>query len=55
MIGSGGGQKAIYTKEMDLSDHVLSVGPRYQIEDIRCACASHLGQITSGVLGKLLQ
>lgn len=34
----------------DLADHVLSVGPRYQIEDIRFNIATHLGPKTSGVL-----
>lgn len=36
----------------DLSDHVLAVGPRYQIEDVRCNVASHLADNTSGVLSK---
>lgn len=39
----------------DLADHVLSVGPRYQIEDIRFNIASHLGPRTSGVLRKTLK
>lgn len=34
----------------DLSDHVLAVGPRYQIEDVKCNVATNLGENTSGVL-----
>lgn len=34
----------------DLSDHVLAVGPRYQIEDVKCTIAQQLGDNTSGVL-----
>lgn len=34
----------------DLADHVLSVGPRYEIPDIRFSLATHLGVRTSGVL-----
>lgn len=36
----------------DLSDHVLAVGQRYQIEDVRCNVVSTLGVNTSGVLRK---
>lgn len=36
--------------ETDLSDHVLAVGPRYQIEDVHCNIATNLGLNTSGVL-----
>lgn len=40
--------------ESDLSDHVLAVGPRYQIEDVKCNIAQQLGDNTSGVLSTLL-
>lgn len=39
--------------EPDLSDHVLAVGPRYQIEDVKCNVVTNLGENTSGVLRKL--
>uniref|UniRef100_A0A336MKI3 CSON013563 protein n=1 Tax=Culicoides sonorensis TaxID=179676 RepID=A0A336MKI3_CULSO len=34
----------------DLSDTLKAVGPRYQMRDIRCIPAVHLGRNTSGVL-----
>lgn len=36
--------------DTDLSDHVLAVGQRYQIEDVRCSVVSTLGDNTSGLL-----
>lgn len=41
--------------EPDLSDHVLAVGPRYQIEDVKCNLATNLGDNTSGVLRKNME
>ena len=51
-IESSGGSEYCVKVQPDLADHVLAVGPRYQIDDIRCGVASHLGQNTSGVLRK---
>lgn len=42
------------TVETDLSDHVLAVGPRYQIDDMRCNVVSTLGENTSGLLREFL-
>lgn len=36
----------------DLSDDVLVVGARHQMDDFRCRAANRLGYRTSGVLGK---
>lgn len=38
--------------EPDLADHPLVVGPRYQIDDLKCSWSSYLGRKTSGVLCK---
>ena len=42
-------EKYIVTTETNLADHVLVVGERYQMEDIKAMPASHLGTFTSGV------
>lgn len=53
-LQSNGSGKPEYSVrvEPDLSDHVLAVGPRYQIEDIKCNVVTNLGENTSGVLRK---
>uniref|UniRef100_A0A6P4FGG9 Probable tRNA pseudouridine synthase 2 n=1 Tax=Drosophila rhopaloa TaxID=1041015 RepID=A0A6P4FGG9_DRORH len=38
--------------QTDLSDHVLSTGPRYLPRDLKCSTVSNLGDHTSGVLRK---
>lgn len=46
-----GGEPAFAVRvQPDLSDHVLAVGPRYQIEDVKCNVGANLGENTSGVL-----
>lgn len=49
-IESGGPEKYFIRRMEDLSDHVLAVGPRYEMTDIKCSIASRLGPNTSGVL-----
>lgn len=50
MLEPGGDQGPVVRKIADLSDHVLAVGPRYQMQDIKCAPVVKLGFHTSGVL-----
>ncbi|XP_055853949.1 pseudouridylate synthase TRUB2, mitochondrial [Episyrphus balteatus] len=50
MLEPGGDQGPVVRKVADLSDHILSVGPRYQMQDIKCAPVSKVGFHTSGVL-----
>lgn len=52
MLESGGAADPILRKvhSLNLAHHVLSTGPRYEIEDIRCGMVASLGQHTSGVL-----
>ncbi|KAL5274584.1 TRUB2 family protein [Megaselia abdita] len=50
LLESGGAQNVVLRKVNDLSDHILAVGPRYQIKDIKCSVVNHLGEHTSGVL-----
>lgn len=52
LLEPGGAQNPVVRKVASLSDHVLAVGPRYQITDIRSAPAGSLGVHTSGVLCK---
>lgn len=39
--------------EEDLSDSVLAVGDRYQMDDVKCGAAASLGEHSSGVLRNL--
>ncbi|KAM7343691.1 pseudouridylate synthase TRUB2, mitochondrial [Cochliomyia hominivorax] len=52
LLESGGEADHVLRKvhNLNLSEHVLSVGPRYEIEDIRCSPVASLGLHTSGVL-----
>lgn len=52
-IEPGGNQKYLIRKEQNLADHVLAVGPRYQLKDFKFNVAAGLGPHTSGVLGKV--
>lgn len=54
LLESGGEADPILRKihSLNLSEHVLSTGPRYEIEDIRCSPVASLGVHTSGVLCK---
>ena len=38
------------TVKPNLADHPLVVGPRYQIEDLKCSWSNYLGLHSSGVL-----
>jgi len=49
-INPGGVHEQILKNVADLSDDVLAVGPRYQIEDFKLRSVAHLGPNTSGVL-----
>lgn len=49
-IEGGTDSKYLVRKTEDLSDNVLVVGPRYQIEDIRIRMSANHGRMTSGVL-----
>ncbi|CAD7093409.1 unnamed protein product [Hermetia illucens] len=49
-IEPGGNQKYLIRKEQNLADHVLAVGPRYQLKDFKFNVAAGLGPHTSGVL-----
>lgn len=51
LLETGGAQDVVLRKINDLSDHVLAVGPRYQMADIKCGVLNKLGEHTSGVLG----
>uniref|UniRef100_A0A0K8V2A7 Putative tRNA pseudouridine synthase 2 n=1 Tax=Bactrocera latifrons TaxID=174628 RepID=A0A0K8V2A7_BACLA len=52
LLEPGGDANPLLRKiqSIDLADHVLATGPRYQISDIRCALVAGLGIHTSGVL-----
>ncbi|XP_054736329.1 pseudouridylate synthase TRUB2, mitochondrial [Anastrepha obliqua] len=52
LLEPGGAANPLLRKieSIDLADHVLATGPRYQISDIRCALVAGLGIHTSGVL-----
>ncbi|XP_065368261.1 pseudouridylate synthase TRUB2, mitochondrial [Calliphora vicina] len=52
LLESGGAADPILRKihNLNLSESVLSTGPRYEIEDMRCSQVASLGQHTSGVL-----
>lgn len=52
LLEPGGDANPLLRKihSIDLADHVLATGPRYQISDIRCAQVAGLGIHTSGVL-----
>ncbi|XP_036333227.1 mitochondrial mRNA pseudouridine synthase Trub2 [Rhagoletis pomonella] len=52
LLEPGGAANPLLRKmeSIDLSDHILATGPRYQISDIRCALVAGLGRHTSGVL-----
>lgn len=52
LLGTGGDADPILHKihEQNLSQHLLSTGPRYEIDDIRCSPVAGLGLHTSGVL-----
>lgn len=54
MLESGGAADPLLRKvhSLNLAEHVLSTGPRFEMEDIRCAPVASLGQHTSGVLCK---
>lgn len=54
LLESGGEADPILRKvhNLNLAEHVLSTGPRYEIEDIRCGPVAGLGIHTSGVLCK---
>lgn len=49
-IEPGGAHKYVVRKLENFADNILSVGPRYQIEDIKCGPIAGLGIHTSGVL-----
>lgn len=51
-IEAGGNNfsKFLVRRIPNLADHVLAVGPRYQISDVRSSIANNLGKLTSGVL-----
>ena len=55
LLESGGEADPILRKihNLNLAESVLSTGPRYEIEDIRCTPVASLGMHTSGVLCKL--
>lgn len=53
-IEPGGSQNYVIRKVMDISDHVLAVGLRYQMSDFKSASAAPVGIHTSGVLSKYL-
>lgn len=38
----------------NFADDVLVVGPRYQLDDVKCSWSNFLGFNTSGVLCKIL-
>ncbi|XP_075166939.1 pseudouridylate synthase TRUB2, mitochondrial [Haematobia irritans] len=52
LLEPGGAADPLLRKvnSMNLSEHVLSTGPRFEMDDIRCATVASLGQHTSGVL-----
>ncbi|XP_058984896.1 pseudouridylate synthase TRUB2, mitochondrial [Musca domestica] len=52
LLEPGGAADPLLRKvnSLNLAEHVLSTGPRYQMEDIRCATVASLGVHTSGVL-----
>ncbi|CAD7012956.1 mitochondrial mRNA pseudouridine synthase Trub2 [Ceratitis capitata] len=52
LLEPGGDANPLLRKinSIDLADHILATGPRYQISDIRCALVAGLGIHTSGVL-----
>ena len=39
-------------KDVSYADHPLVIGPRYQLDDVRCAWANYLGTHVSGVFRK---
>lgn len=45
-------QSFFVKQEPDIADHVLVVGERYQMVDIKSICSRHLGKFSSGVLSK---
>ncbi|XP_067627113.1 pseudouridylate synthase TRUB2, mitochondrial [Eurosta solidaginis] len=52
LLQPGGAANPLLQKleTIDLADHMLTTGPRYQLSDIRCALVAGLGKHTSGVL-----
>ncbi|XP_037946955.1 mitochondrial mRNA pseudouridine synthase Trub2-like [Teleopsis dalmanni] len=52
LLEPGGAANPVLRKieTLDLSDHLLSTGPRYIMNDIRCVLVAGLGYHTSGVL-----
>lgn len=54
-IESGDNSKYLVRTANDLSDHVLAVGPRYQIDDFKFNVARHLASKSSGVLRMFLK
>lgn len=54
LLEPGGAADPLLRKvnSLNLAEHVLSTGPRYQMEDIHCATVASLGVHTSGVLCK---
>uniref|UniRef100_A0A1I8PZT6 Pseudouridine synthase II N-terminal domain-containing protein n=1 Tax=Stomoxys calcitrans TaxID=35570 RepID=A0A1I8PZT6_STOCA len=52
LLATGGAADPLLRKvhSLNLAEHVLSTGPLYEMEDIRCATVASLGQHTSGVL-----